>query len=93
MVAASGVIAPLNQCPAGAIVKTSSSQEWRNAISGVRKRQVERLEKYLTVPALITAAVLAIVGVFWVRKPYMVGTISCNFLSIGFQASGVFSGG
>jgi hypothetical protein len=62
-------------------------------MSDVRKRPVERLEKYLTVLALIAAAVLAIAGVFWVRKPYMVSTISCNFFSIGFQAVGVFSVG
>ncbi|UCE48144.1 MAG: DUF4932 domain-containing protein, partial [Phycisphaerales bacterium] len=57
------------------------------------KRPVEKLEKYLCALAFTLAAVMAIVGVFWVRNPYMVSRISCNFFSIGFYAEGVFSVG
>ncbi|UCD50844.1 MAG: hypothetical protein JSW27_25380 [Phycisphaerales bacterium] len=62
-------------------------------MADARKRPAEGLEQYLLVPALTAAAMLAIVGVFCVRNPYMVSRISCNFFSIGFYAEGVFSVG
>jgi hypothetical protein len=57
------------------------------------KRTAERIKQCLPLLALVIAAVLAIVGVLWVKNLYAVGGCSYGFFSVGFYAEGVFSVG